>query len=595
MALPPISAKVMIDAETGRPFVVAGPNDTTPQELMVSSDAAVFFPPTDDYAGILLAGYAAEQNGAGIVQLKPITYTISGSIPLRKGVTYRGAGIGWNMNGHDLTGGTILQGDGSGNYNCFEYNATDRGAPYATGNQLKDSELDGAGILDMGITGFKYGIKAGALYQGGVSLLRIDNVVVTFSTEWNCWIENSDAVQIGTITVMEGVRGNFYFGGSGTTLWNYGDCSIKAIFSQSPRNSYKSRGVVFEARGDSTSINDIQVSHIGANGNNTQADQTATFTNGVSAIAVTDLSKLDVDMGVVLTTTIAGFTAYRTYFVKSVSAASGAGTITLSDRKGGTVITPNAGGTATLRTWGYTLLEVVGNPYLGGTHPEITYATFSHFDVEANGTVGVLLQKCKGSSFRAASSIGNNGIVMRDMGYYNHVHNAVSSTAIDCDGYSQDTTLTGVKPLTLRDKMPSGMVYDDAQYGHAIYLAGFGDNAPDIYVGDTAWTAINIGRQLRHKKTAFSGNTTWDLNHGDIMTYEGAGGHTLTLPAVVDSMVGVKLFVSNPGAGSLTVATTSSQAIIAAGTSVTSVTMATLTNATFVASKTGSTFYWARY
>lgn len=38
MPLPPTAAKVMIDADTGRPFVISGPNDSTPQVLKTSDD-----------------------------------------------------------------------------------------------------------------------------------------------------------------------------------------------------------------------------------------------------------------------------------------------------------------------------------------------------------------------------------------------------------------------------------------------------------------------------------------------------------------------------------------------------------------------------
>jgi hypothetical protein len=559
--------------------------------IILSSNAqAIYLPPSDNYVGIAAAAAEAAAAGGGIVQLKPMIYTLTAPLPFYANVVYQGAGCVWNMFTHFLTDGTILEGDGT--FNCFEYQPTDLAVPY-TGSGLKDSELHGAGVLHLGIRNFLHGIKAGALYQGGVSLLRLDDIAVVDCRQWGIWIENSDAVQIGTVTCMENDKGQFYLGSSGTTLWNYGDCQIKAIFAQAPRNDYKSKGIVFEARGSGSNLNDVGVSHIGVNGTNTLADQAATLTNGVANIGVADLSKLSVGMGVVFTTTVGGFTANRTYFVIAVSAETGAGTIQLSLKKGSTAILPNATVGATLRTWGYTLLEVCGNPYLGGTQPAITYCTFSHFDVEQNGTAGVLLQDCNGCYFRSASTVGNNGMVLRNMGRYNHVHNSVSSTAIDADDASQDTTLTGVKPLVLRHKMLSGIVYDEALFGHGIYMNGFGDSTPDIGVGDTVFPCITYGRPNKLKFSQVGGTQGLFASDGQVVTYTGAGGHTITMPTLSDANTGIRYYISNPGAGTLTLAAAGGQNFIGGGASAATRAVPTLTNAIVVGHKTGSTFFWA--
>lgn len=54
MSLPPISAKVMIDPKSGMPFVVSGPNDTTPQQVAIGEGIHVGSePPPNPYVNQL--------------------------------------------------------------------------------------------------------------------------------------------------------------------------------------------------------------------------------------------------------------------------------------------------------------------------------------------------------------------------------------------------------------------------------------------------------------------------------------------------------------------------------------------------------------
>jgi len=574
--------------------------------------ASVFFPPTDDYAGILLASYAAWQAGGGIVQLKPIVYNLTGPLPLRKNVLYRGVAAPWRMFGHEsIDGGTRLIGDAQlvnarwvgGTFNAFEWNAVDRGAPHVDGNAFKGSEEFGAGVKDLIIEQCAYGIKAGALYEGGCAQFRLDNVVVLRCSEWGVWMENCDSPQVGTVTCMDNQKGQFAFvvsGGPNGASWNFGDGHIHSIFAQAPRGNgfahMRSKGIMFRCRGLQGDINDLLVSHIGINGLATTYSGVATMTNGVADIAVPDIAMFGVDSPVYFQTTAGGFTANRVYFVTQVSGDTGAGTIRLSQDVGGAVITPNASVAPTIVNHGYTLVEMSGN--YGGAAGKITYSTFPHIDAENNGTAGIVMQGLNGCYVRSNSTVGNKGIVVRACNRYNNLHMESSNSGLDvADGDSRKITLTGVRPLPakLAWNMPCGLVLEDAHFGLALYMAGLGETNPDLWVGDTAWPAINIGRSLRHKTNPFPGNYTWEKSHGDIEMYSGAGGHTFTLPAISDVMVGIKVFVTNPSAGVLNVASSGGQNIVGNGASATTGTIATLTNATFVACKVNGIFYWARY
>lgn len=573
--------------------------------------ASVFFPPTDDYAGILIAANAALQAGGGIVQFKAIDYTLTGPLPLLKNVLYRGVGAPWKMFEHNHPGGgTRLIGDAQyinnkwvgGTFNAFEWNPADRAAPHVNEAAYKGSEQFGAGVRDLVIEGFAYGIKAGALYDGGCAQFRLDNVVVIRCSEWGVWMENCDAPQVGTVTCMDNQRGQFAYvvsGGNNGASWNYGDGHIHAIFAQSPRGNgfahMRSKGLMFRCRGEKGDINDLLVSHIGVNGLNTTYTGVATMTSGVADIAVPDIGMFGVDSPVYFQTTAGGFTANRVYFVTQVSGDTGAGTIRLSQNVGGAVVTPNANATPTIVNHGYTLVEMSGG--YGGSTGRITFSTFPHIDAESNGTAGIVMQGLNGCMVRSNSTVGNKGVVARACTRYNNLRVESSNTGLDVDDDSKKITLTGVVPLPAKIawNMPCAVAFEDAHFGIAMYLAGLGTGGPDIWVGDTVWPAINMGRAVRHKTNTFAANYTWEKNHGDVQQYTGAGGHTFTLPAIVDVMVGIKVFVTNPSAGVLNVAASGGQNIVGDGVSATTGTIATLTNATFVACKVNGIFYWARF
>lgn len=568
-----------------------------------------FVPPSNDYAGIMAAYNAAVAAGGGTIQFLPITYTLSGPIPISNNINYQGAAYGFWDYQVATKGGTVLVGDGT--FNCFEYNPTDKVYTSTVSTDIKSTEIFGAAINCLSIRNFSYGIKIGALYNGGCNQLQMDKIYVQGCTQWGIWLENCAEPNIGTISCMGNAVGNFYLGCSGNG-WNYGDGVIKQLLIQAGVNgtgllgSIQSRGAVFEARGVGSSLNDMLVEHIGINGwYGTTYSYSTTISSGNTAIPVSDLSKVAIASGITFGTTVGNITANYCYFVLSKSAATGSGTITISDQKGGTVITPSAGGTSTLSSKGGTLVEVGGNNYIGASNT-VTAFTLTHSDVEETGTAAILLQNCQsGLSFSTSALTNNNGFVLRALGNskgaYNKIYNQMGNT-MDIDDNSKHTTIIGSLPLSLiQNRYAIGQSWVDSVDGLGIWLVG-GTPNPDIYGGDSsAFISLNLNTPLAmyHQQntngSSFFSNGA-KSNTGQVITYATASIGTMTLPSLAYApQLGLPLYINNPTAFALTINTTGSQSIIGLGVSATSMIIAANSSAMVMGQQTGSTYYWARY
>jgi hypothetical protein len=573
-----------------------------------------FVPNTNDYAGIIAAYNAAVAAGGGTIQLLPVTYNIGANyLPLTNNIQYVGAGSAYNTNNSALfgNGGTLIKGDGT--TNCFQYNATDLGAsPGAANIQL--AQIGAVRIKDIAITNFQYGIKIGALYNGGCSGLRLDNITAFGCYQWGIWVENCDIVDFGTLTVAGNGVGNFYMGASGSngvgggSAWNFGDCAIKAIMCQAGASgigmlgSIKSQGVVFECRGSGSALNDVQVGHLGINGwGGAIYSATSAITSGNANIPVSDLSKFAVASGVTFSGTIpTGLTANIAYFVTSVSGTSGAGTIQISNTVGGTVITPTSTSTPTLTCRGGTLLRI-GASYANGTTPAIPASTcisVLHADVEQPGTVGILMQNCgAGHLLNVGSQINNLGLVLRNVNSYNTIRAEVMPK-LDVDGLSRKVKYFGTRPTTVYGTQPGGLMWVDSTDGMGIGLTCVNGEL-DFYGGDSSgYVSLNLNTPLAMYHQQQPSSTSMyssgpKQNTGQVITYTGAGGGNLTLPALAYAyQLGLPIYISNPSAGALTINTSSSQTIVGAGASGLTYVIPANTNAMFMGRQNGSTYYW---
>ena len=561
---------------------------------------AVFYPPSDDTAGILIAAYAANQNGGGTVKLKSKTYQLTATLPIYPNVTYQGAAYGYSDNSSGPRGGTILRGDGT--FNGIEWNAVD--IAWTNTSTMKAGETFGAGVKRMSLVNFKNGVKIGALYAGGCNNLAMDEVYAGGCTEWGVYLENCSSPNIGAIAVMGNALGNFYMGCSGVSGWNYGDGTIKQIYCQAGtsgadlRGSIKSKGIVFEARGTSASLNDITVGAIGVNGwNGAPYTYTTTLTSGTVAIPVDDLSKLVVGSGITFGTTRGNVSANVTYFVLSLSAAIGAGTITISDSLGGTLITPNTTGTSLITCKGGTLLQVGGNNSLG-TGNYITALKIVRADVEQCGTVGLLMQNVTSVDVTIDSSPNNNGIVLRNVSGYNDVKCSNANITLDADVFSKNCKYWGTTPTTILTTMPGGIRYNAAGAVDGLSIGfGYGGKTDDIYGGDASgFISINMNTPLAlwHVNQVNGGLYSSGAKNstGQVMTLNGA---TTLFNIAYDQELGMPLWLFNPTAGALSVTTANSQNILGLGLSVTTISVLPNTGIMLIPQKVGATYFWARY
>lgn len=629
--------------------------------------AAKFRPPTDDYAGVLLANYAAGENGGGILEFKPnFKYTGMGAIPIRENVHYHGGGVTWNMiasyaggGGVNEIMGTILEGDGTSN--CFEYQPDDlnawsssaasitgttltlggtitgtltdgtvvvghgvepgtrvvagsgttytvntaqtvsttamRGAtPHPDGDTLKNSAINAGSIRGLAMTEFKCGMKVGSLFQAGVNHLVMDNVIAYDNLEWGYWLENVNDMVVGSMISLGNGVGQVFIGGSGTNFQNYGDGLINKIFCQGAGKYYniRTRGIVVEARGLNTAFNDMAIGHIGINGGAFNYSAQATVTAGLKLIGVPDLSKFAYGSGVYFDTTVGNIRAKSTYFVVSQSGESGPGTITISSKKGGALVSPTVSGTPTINCRGGTHLEVCGD-YLYGSGASITGFNLLHSDVESNGTAGILYQAATFSHINSNATLGNNGLVCRDMGETSGARLCSSQSALDIDGSSQRMMLTGIRPVNAKliNKMCLGVVTNDLKHALEIYMQGNGTTTPTISMDPSgAWESIRLGHMMRLNHSQQAG-VTLNPNTGQVITINSSGG-TLTLPTIVSDMLGLPWYISNPYGVAATVNTSSSQTVdnVSAATSIT---MAANSTDMLIPQQVDSTFYWARY
>jgi len=114
----------------------------------------------------------------------------------------------------------------------------------------------------------------------------------------------------------------------------------------------------------------------------------------------------------------------------------------------------------------------------------------------------------------------------------------------------------------------------------------------DLVADSAFFYQLRLQNCLALMHTQVSTGATIASSNGNLMTYLSGTG-TLTLPALTTSYPGWACWVSNPGAGTLSVS--AAQNIVGQGVSGTTSSVPTLTNALFVAHNNAGTMYWARY
>ena len=314
-----------------------------------------------------------------------------------------------------------------------------------------------------------------------------------------------------------------------------------------------------------------------------------TITGSKPTFTVSDLTKFDVGMPVNFTSTANGFTQNKIYFVRSMSATSGSGQLTLALRMGhpGPV---GATGTSAISiyTAGWHVAEFAGwdiRSYISGC------SLHGPCDVELGGTTRMLIQGClQGGTYNlgvlAASPSSTSSLTLRvNSGL--EIHNNYNATVLDAD--SQNHLWFGTTASSaLGANYGQGFSQNPSTFVGQLFLRGVG--ASDFEYGSSMVKAKNIALGLNTGRLA---SGTLDTTYNNV-TLNMAGNASYTLPTVASTNLGMEYRLNNPTAFTATINTASSQNIIGGGASGTSISVATLTSALLVASYDGTNYYWAR-
>ena len=277
----------------------------SPQVLGGAPNAA------EDTASILGAAMAAFNAGGGVVQLPATTIYLSSPLPMYSGVTYNGAG--WQLfpssgsgtgtipdgQGMVVTSGTHLIAATTGAYDAFDWNNVDSGSAYTNSKLASLAMLTNAGISNLAIEGFAYGVKIGAKNTAGTLFGLFENLIAINCTQWGFWFENCLHTNYRRISSYYNAVGQSMFTASGGNI-AVTNCQYKDILGV--KNGALGvaqnlqRGVVFGARNGAFN-NGCRIENLQCNAfNTTVVAQAVTFTNASQNITVTDGTKFAVGM-----------------------------------------------------------------------------------------------------------------------------------------------------------------------------------------------------------------------------------------------------------------------------------------------------------
>lgn len=574
-----------------------------------SSNVFVASAATD--AAVRAAGNAAVAAGGGTVVMPAGTITINSALPLASGVSYVGAGNPFSDFADNVvssSGGTILIAGSTGAYDCFDYNNTDNVSQWASITAMAATAAYGCSFNNFAMQNFAYGMKFGGMFNCGIMGLRIDNVCAVGCTQWGFWLENCQRSMIGSIQAFGCRVGHIEIAGSGGTIWNFGNSTYTHLFAQgTSASTLTARGIIIEARGTASQLNDNVFTHIQCNSNpNSIYSLSVTPTNGSANLPVTDLTKFAIGQPVYWGATANGFTFHYPYFVVAMSGSSGAGTIQLATSEGGTAIVASGATPETLNTYGGSDLRIGGLTGTGGvayaTTPQVTWSRFYHIDVEGTTTINLVVQNCYNCDIGVGltSTAGLVAVALTSLTSNTNrldLRNQINALFVNSDAKFQ--RIDGLVPQSVIG--PNGAnfygagVMQSASSGLQINMGYYNQTSVngDIWFGNNTYHTINLGRPLSVLSSQVATGATLADTNGQAITLITTSTGTVTLPTIVSTNVGIEITISNPQSGTWTVATGASQNIIGGGSSATTFSITTLTTNKFMACSNAGTFYWA--
>lgn len=562
-------------------------NGTTITSPDGSVGFSVYYPLTDDAAGIALAAYQARIDGGGKVKLKPISYTIPVGVKFscRGAVLYEGtAPRGEDGDDPVYVGGTRLVGPGSGI--CFGDNDADVAAGfYPNDGALFANSVVGGGITDMYIEGFDYGIKIGALREIGPAYMTFKNLHLRNNVQWGMWLENFSHVEVDTIVVY--ANGGGVMMTASVPTYNFGNSKVSSVIGGGNLDKGSGPGFWLKPR-NNASLNAIQMYNIQVGGKSyTPSIQSTTMSNGSQDIGVPDLSKFAVDMAVRFSASNNAFTSPRTYFVTEMSATTGAGTLKVAEKMGGTAITCTGSSANTIETKGWSPVVIGG--------PVGTFVTWSSLtgasDIEMGGVARVVLQGINGGHYEfgvVGAGAGYPGVCLRDFDTYAQ---ARIHAAIDVDSDRSYNHL-GAGCNWLWSAPAVALIQENGGHG-SLYLKG----RKVMYSSSGAFDRIRLEKWFTSHGQITNGQTLNGSNENHL-TYvtDTAGGAFALQSSTTDNMLGMEFSIFNGTANSVTMnynATSGAQIAGKGLAPANSFSIPAWTDVQIRLVKKGSTYYWA--
>lgn len=319
-----------------------------------------------------------------------------------------------------------------------------------------------------------------------------------------------------------------------------------------------------------------------------------------SKIGITDMSQVGVGIPVHFSSATNGLQTNITYFVLATSGnVTGAGWIAIANQLGGNTGTSGIARTST----GAGAVNAIFNGWpgieVGGADAVslISYASITgNMDLEINLSPHFVCQGVQGGKFEFG--ITHTAAALNDIVVVGSTNITLalqqSGLTIYLDALSQTQTMVlGALPTSAGGTGQTGYGIKVGSASASLNLSCNNANGGDDIICMPTLKQLQLQNALAMQHTQIAASTTIATSNGNVMTYTGGTGG-VNLPNLSSvNFVGWDVFVSNPGAGTLTV--TATQNIIGQGASGTTSSIPTLTNAHFKSHNNAGTMYWARY
>ncbi|WP_026553867.1 hypothetical protein [Arthrobacter sp. 35W] len=523
---------------------------------------------SDTTAQIIAKAQAAHDAGGGIVKFPGHTFTMTQSLPILAGVKYWGVepvlapvnptnliylgDMEWNY-----VSGTVLVGNGA--FNAFEGNKTDLAS---VPSDIENTAISSAGIINIGLDGFVDGVRVGAVNTMGMVWGEVRNVYAKNCSGWGVFLANFQHLDIDNIRTTLCQNGQYYGALLPGLTMMPGNSDIVNLFNMPPRdgrNRRLCRGIVFEAGGVASMLNQLNVSCIQCNAmSRTILSTTATFTNGSRAITVPSGAEFLPGMPVVFTATGAGFVAGQGYIVASVVG----NTITLANDRVSSPISATAGITLTLETYGFPNMEITRR----NSGARVQNSRFKHVDVEGSATAALYTEGCYYNHIEISELPGTMHLSIMARDSARNEYYSFHSGNTDFDGASTASTYFGARKATYQRGLAGAWIDESAAAGgNRVMAIGGGQNngvGGDIHTRSLGFLYPNAG--LGQRVTPRDNSITLSGANVGAWVFAGGTAQTWNLPTIADttwavSMIGAVYEIFNVGAAAVTLNTAGGQ------------------------------------